>query len=74
MFAKHMKWDDDYTLDKSTDTRRGLLQLAMSAMQMGTGNTLLCKAIKVAMVKQYVRAATTFLGLFDDKTRNYRKN
>ena len=74
MFAQHMRWDDDLTLEKSTDTRRGLLQLAMYAMHVGTGQTLLCKTIKVATVKQYVRAAATFLALFGDNTRDYRKN
>jgi hypothetical protein len=74
MFAHHMKWDDDITLEHSVDTRRGLLQLAMYAMHVGTGQTLLCKTIKVATVKQYVRAAATFLTLFGDKTRDYRKN
>ena len=69
-----MRWDDDFTLEKSTDTRRGLLQLAMYAMHVGTGQTLLCKTIKVATVKQYVRAAATFLALFGENTRDYRKN
>ena len=74
MFAVRMKWDDDLTLEHSVDTRRGLLQLAMYAMHVGTGQTLHCKTIKVATVKQYVRAAATFLALFGDKTRDYRKN
>ena len=69
-----MRWDDDITLEKTTDTRRGLLQLAMYAMHVGTGQTLLCKTIKVATVKQYVRAAATLLALFGDTTRDYRKN
>jgi hypothetical protein len=69
-----MRWDDDYTLEKSPDPRRGLLQLAMYAMHVGTGQTLLCKTIKVATVKQYVRAAATFLALFGEHTRDYRKN
>ena len=73
MYAKDMNWDDDYTLENSNDTRRGMLQLAMYAMHVGTGNSLFCKTIKVATVKQYVRAAATFLGLFGDKTRDYRK-
>ena len=69
-----MKWDDDITLENSGDARRGLLQLAMYARHVGTGQTLLCKTIKVATVKQYVRAAATFLALFGDTTRDYRKN
>ena len=69
-----MKWDDDLVLEKSADTRRGLLQLAMYAMHVGTGQTLHCKTIKVATVKQYVRAAATFLALFGDTSRDYRKN
>ena len=68
-----MKWDDDYTLEDTTDTRRGLLQLAMYAMHVGTGNSLFCRTIKVATVKQYVRAAATFLALFGERPRDFRK-
>ena len=74
MFAKNLKLDDDYTLETSADTRRGLLQLAMYAMHVGSGSTLLCKTIKVATVKLYVRAAATFLSLFGEHSRDYRKD
>ena len=69
-----MKWDDDYTLENAKNTRRGLLQLAMYAMHVGTGSTLHCRTIKVATIKQYVRAASTFLTLFGVATSDYRKD
>ena len=74
MFARDLKWDDDYTLEKSTDNRRGLLQLAMYAMHLATGNTLFCKTIKAATVKKYIQAAATFLSLFGDTPRDYRRD
>ena len=68
-----MRWGDDLVLDKEATLRRGLLQLGMYAQHLGTGNTVLCRCIKVATIKLYILAAATFLALFGDHPRDYRK-
>lgn len=73
MFAEHMKWDDDYTLEKDNGSRRGLLQLAMYAQHLGTGNSLHCKSIKAATIQQYIQSVASFLALFGEHPRDYRK-
>jgi hypothetical protein len=57
-----MRWEDDIMLDHA-DPRRGTLQLAIYAIHVITGNTLLCKSIRCATVKLYVNAAASLLAL-----------
>jgi hypothetical protein len=54
--------------------RRGLLQLAMYALHLGTGSTLLCHTIKSDTIKKYVNAAASFLALFGPFPRDLRKD
>lgn len=71
MFVYHMRWNDDLLLEHSS-TRRGNLQLAMYAMHLATGNTLLCKSIKSGTIKDYVFAAASFLSLFGKEVDHRR--
>ena len=73
MFADHMKWDDDYTLENNNRSRRGLLQLAMYPYHLGTGNLLHCKSIKAAPIQQYIQSVASFLALFGEHPRDHRK-
>jgi hypothetical protein len=74
MFARDMKWGDDF-LSNTTDedNRRRLLQLALYAQHLGTGNTIFCRSIKLATVKAYTNAAASFMALFGDHPRDARK-
>jgi hypothetical protein len=74
MFARDMKWGDDF-LSNTTDedNRRRLLQLALYAQHLGTGNTIFCRSIKVATVKAYTNAAASFMALFGNHPRDARK-
>lgn len=69
-----MRWLDDFLLEGegSATAERGQYQLAMYAIHLHTGNTIYCKQIKGATVKQYVMAAATFLALFS--YRDFRKD
>jgi hypothetical protein len=68
-----MKWGDDHLTDTPDDTRRRLLQLALYAQHLGTGNTIFCRSVKVATVKAYTNAAASFMALFGDHPRDARK-
>jgi hypothetical protein len=72
-----MKWFDD-PLCVKMPRRRAVLQLAMYAQHLATGNSLLMKQLKVATVKQYVRAAASLfaVGTIDATLdrRDYRKD
>ena len=68
-----MKWDDDLLLEKSA-RRRGTLQLAMCAAHLGTGSTLYCRQVKLGTIKKYVKDIASFLALFGDEERDYRKD
>ena len=62
-----MKWQDDLTLEVALETgkrRRGLLQLCMYALHLGSSCGLYCKTLKVATIKRYIAAVATFLALF----------
>ena len=74
MWCSTMNLDDNFVLDKPSDSRRALLQLAMYAQHLGSGNSLFCRTIKAATIKQYVNAAASFLALFGDNPRDYRKD
>ena len=69
-----MKWDDNWVLDKPGDSRRALLQLAMYAQHLGSGNSLFCRTIKSATIKKYINAVASFMSLFGDNPRDYRKD
>jgi hypothetical protein len=74
MFAHDMKWgDDDLCNTTECDNRRRLLQLALYAQHLGTGNTIFCRSIKVATVKAYTNAAASLMALFGDHPRDFRK-
>jgi hypothetical protein len=47
--------------------------MAIYAMHLGTGHTLLCKSILSSTVATYCQQAATFLALFDEKERDARK-
>ena len=68
-----MKWHDDLML-ANVDRRRGVLQMAMYAMHVGTGNSLLCKCVKVGTVKKYVYCVATFLALHHPKGWDFRRS
>jgi hypothetical protein len=76
-----MNWQDDITLqgDASTilhtsagPTRRGTLQLAMYALHLASGNSLLCRTLKTSTIENYVRDAANFLGLFHRPAIDFR--
>jgi hypothetical protein len=67
-----MKWTDDIT-GATIDRRRMNLQMAFYARLLGTGDTLICRTIKVATIQQYLRAVARFLASFDPKERDYRR-
>jgi hypothetical protein len=70
MFAHDMKWGDDNLCNTSAgDTRRRLLQLALYAQHLGTGNTIFCRSVKVATVKAYTNAAASLMALFGNHPR-----
>jgi hypothetical protein len=72
MFIHAMKWDDDIFLEKTSNTRRGNLQLSMYAMHLATGSTLLCRQITLKTIKEYVKAAASFIALGSRQT-DFRK-
>jgi hypothetical protein len=76
MFAHDMKWGDNYLPEDSTPegNRRRLLQLALYAQHLGTGNTIMCHSIKVATVKAYTNAAASVMALFGDHPGDVRKD
>jgi hypothetical protein len=75
MFARDMKWGDDYLPEDTPEgNRRRLLQLALYAQHLGTGNTIMCRSIKVATVKAYTNAAASLMALFGDHPRDVRKD
>jgi hypothetical protein len=57
-----MKWTDDILMT-NTDLRRSQLQLGMYAMHLATGNTLFCRQIKSASIKNYIRDIASFVAL-----------
>jgi hypothetical protein len=75
MFAHDIKRGDDdlCTTASDGDARRRLLQLALYAQHLGTGNTIMCRSIKVATIKAYTNAAALFMALFGDHPRDFRK-
>ena len=68
MFAHDMKWGDDHLSDTTEDNRLRLLQLALYAQHLGTGNTIFCRSIKVATVKAYTNAVASLMAPFGDHT------
>jgi hypothetical protein len=73
MYAFHMNWTDDITLE-GANKRRALLQLGMYAQYLGTGSTLYCRQIKVDTIKKYIRDVARFLALFGTHERDLRKD
>jgi hypothetical protein len=74
MFAHDMKWgNDDLCYTMECDNRCQLLQLALYAQHLGTGNTIFCRSVKVATVKAYTNAAASLMALFGDHPRDFRK-
>jgi hypothetical protein len=69
-----MKFDTDPNEVYRHPPRRGLLQLAMYALHLGTGSTLLCRTIKSDTIKKYVNAAASFHALFGPNPRDFRKD
>jgi hypothetical protein len=65
MFAHHMKWDD--LVGERTSLRRLQLQLTMYAQHLFTGQSLQFRRIKLGTIKDYVRAAATFMQLFSSR-------
>jgi hypothetical protein len=63
MFAHDLNWDSDLVCERCS-LRRIQLQLAMYAMHLFTGHSLLHKRIKLATIKEYVRSVALFLRLF----------
>jgi hypothetical protein len=59
-----MNWLDNITL-VGVPRRRGTLQLAIYAMHLGTGCTIICRQIKVCTIKKYILDVSHFLQLFD---------
>jgi hypothetical protein len=54
--------------------RRRLLQLALYAIHLGTGSTLLCRTIKSNTIKKYVNTAASFHALFGQNPRDFRND
>jgi hypothetical protein len=73
MFARDMNWRDDLTLENAS-LRRCQLQLAMYAKHLATGSTILCRQVKSATIKNYVRDVASFLALFGNHPRDIRKD
>jgi hypothetical protein len=70
-----MKWQDDLTLEVALEKgnrRRGLLQLCMYALHLGSGCGLFCKTLKVGTIKRYIAAVATFLALFGKARVDFR--
>ena len=69
-----MMWQDDITLEGAMargERRRGLLQLCMYALHLGSSCGLYCKTLKVGTIKRYIAAVTTFLTLFGRARLNF---
>jgi hypothetical protein len=70
-----MKWQDDLTLEVALEKgqrRRGLLQLCMYALHIGSANGLLCKTLRVGTIKQYIGNIASFLALFGRARIDFR--
>ena len=63
MFAHDMKWTEDLLMQKLCDRQRQI-RLAMYALHCHAGHSLYCKIIKLSTIKQYVRAAASFVKLW----------
>jgi hypothetical protein len=50
------------------------LQLALFALHLGSGATLLCKAIKAATIRQYLADVSTVLRRLDRDQRDFRRD
>lgn len=69
-----MKWGVDDGVGATWDRRRMTLQLALFALHLGSGATLLCKAIKAATIRQYLADVGTVLRRLDRDQRDFRRD
>jgi hypothetical protein len=69
-----MKWDADDISGATLPRRRLTLQLAIFAMHLGSGGSLLCKAIKAATIKNYLFDVSKVLRQLDPEQRDFRKD
>ena len=62
-----MNWQDNLLLEGDTPeiALRGQYQLAMYALHLSAGHSIICKSIKVATIEQYLLAASSFVSLFN---------
>ena len=64
LFTRDMNWFDNIMLVGALCCH-GTLQLAIYAMHLGMGCTIICHQVKVCMIKKYVLNVSHFLQLFD---------
>lgn len=62
-FVTSMKWDDDLLLLNAPPIR-GQAQLAAYALHLSAGNSINCRAIKLATIKEYIHSVSIFLASF----------
>jgi hypothetical protein len=67
-----IKWDNDKTLI-SPPRRRVTLELALYAMHVGSGGSLLCKSIKAGTVRQYIWDVSTVLRRLGCNQRDFSR-
>ena len=62
-----MNWQDNPLLEGASPdfALRGQYQLAMYALHLSAGHSILCQSIKVATIEQYLLVASSFLSLFN---------
>jgi hypothetical protein len=62
-----MNWQDNLLLEGASPdvALRGQYQLAMYALHLSAGHSILCQSIKVATIEQYLLAASSFVSLFN---------
>jgi hypothetical protein len=60
-----MKWDNLLLEGDSAELAlRGQYQLAMYALHLSAGHSILCRSIKVGTIEQYLLAASSFIAMF----------
>jgi hypothetical protein len=69
-----MRWGVDDGSGTPWNRRRMTLQLALFALHLGSGATLLCKAIKAATIRQYLADVSTVLRRLDRDQRDFRRD
>jgi hypothetical protein len=71
-----MKWTDDITLERTARTehnkRRGTIQLALYALHLFSGNSLVYKTPALKTIKDYIHNVASFLALFNDECWDFR--